>query len=131
MIRQTAITDALKEHLAALPGKPPVVWENQDSVPPSMPYLVATPVRGEPARLTHDGVHTYPGLLQVSVVVASGTGSRAAYDLAETVAAHFHGADLSPDGGRLRITDQPQIMEGYQDGARFRVPCLIRYSLIA
>ena len=131
MIRQTAITDALKAHLADMPDKPPVAWENQDSLPGAYPYLIVTPVRGEPARVTHDGVHRYPGLLQVAVVVAAGTGTRAAYDLAETVAAHFYGADLTADGGQLRITDAPQIMDGYTDGARFRVPVLVRYSLIA
>lgn len=130
-MKQTAITDALKAHLSSMSGKPAVVWENQDAMPVTMPYLVATPVRGEPTRLTTDGAHTWPGLLQVSVVVASGTGTRAAYDLAEKVAAHFYGANLTPDGGKLRITDRPQIMEGYQDGARYRVPVLIRYSLIA
>ena len=37
MIRQTAITDALKAHLAAMPGKPQVAWENTDSLPGAIP----------------------------------------------------------------------------------------------
>lgn len=131
MIRQTAISDALKAHLALLTDKPAVVWENQDSLPAAMPYLIATTVRGIPDRLTHDGIHAYTGLLQVAVIVRAGSGSSDAYALAEAVAAHFYGADLLPDGGRLRITEQPQILDAYQDGVRFRVPVLIRYRAIA
>ena len=51
--------------------------------------------------------------------------------LYERIAAHFHGAEIPADGGQLRISRQPQIMDGYQDGARYRVPVSIRYRLIA
>ena len=131
MIRQSAITDALKAHLAAMPGKPPIVWENIDSLPASLPYLIVQSVHVEPARVTHDGAHRYNGLLQVAVVVPAGTGTRAADDLAWAISQHFYGADFEAGGGRLRITDQPHIRDGYQDGVRWRVPCLIRFSLIA
>lgn len=131
MIRQSAITDALKAHLAALPGKPPVVWENVDSLPASYPYLIVQPVHVEPARVTHDGAHRYNGLLQVAVVIAAGTGVTAADDLAWAVSKHFYGQDFEAGGGRLRITDQPHIRDGYTDGVRWRVPVLIRFALIA
>ena len=132
MIRQTAITDALKEHLASMPDRPATVWENEHADPATLPYLTVASVRAEPFGLTLDGIgHDYTGFLMVNVVTPSGTGTRAAYDLAERIAAHFHGAEIPADGGQLRINRQPQIMDGYQDGARYRVPVSIRYRLIA
>lgn len=132
MIRQTAITDALKEHLASMPDRPATVWENEHADPATLPYLTVASVRAEPFGLTLDGIgHDYAGFLTVNVVASAGTGTRAAYDLAERVAAHFHGAILPVDGGQLRIGRQPQIMDGYQDGTRYRVPVSIRYRLIA
>lgn len=132
MIRQTAITDALKAHLSAMSDRPETIWENEHALPGDPPYLTVATVRAEPFGLTMDGIgHDYTGFLMVNVVVTSGTGTRIAYDLAERIAAHFHGAEIPADGGRLRISRQPQIMDGYQDGARYRVPVSIRYLLIA
>ncbi|WP_296222046.1 phage tail terminator-like protein [uncultured Sphingomonas sp.] len=132
MIRQTAITDALKEHLASMPERPETVWENEHATPGEPPYLTVASVRAEPFGMTLDGIgHEYTGFLTVNVVANAGTGTRAAYDLAERIAAHFHGAEIPADGGQLRISRQPQIMDGYQDGARYRVPVSIRYRLIA
>ena len=132
MIRQSAITDALKAHLAELPGKPPVVWENADGdLPAAELYFIVQSVHIEPARITMDGVHRYTGLLQVTVVVPAGKGTRIADDQAWAVSQHFYGQVFEAGGGRLRITDQPHIRDGYQDGVRWRVPCLIRFTAIA
>ena len=130
MIRQTDIAEAFNAHLAGMPGRPATIWENQEAEP-TPPYLVVEHIRTPPSRYTLDGLHEYIGRMQVAVVVASGTSTAAANDMAEAVVTRFAPDTSIPfGGGEIRILEQPWIPDGLQDGARYRLPVQIRYRIL-
>lgn len=130
-MQQTSVAEAFNAHLATLPNAPRIVWENQDAdVAP--PYLQVEHIRSQPSRYTLDGWHEYTGRMQVTVVVPAGTYTAQANALAEAVAAHFAADTSIPVGdGVIRIPEAPWIVDGLQDGARYRIPVQVRYRFLA
>ena len=131
MIQQTAITRAIKAHLATM-ALPPVVWENTDPGLPEPPFVVVEDIRSEPQNVGWCGdLRRYVGRVQVAVVVASGDGLVYAETLAEQISDHFDSAEITADGVTFSIDQQPYISGGYQDGVQYRLPVQIRYSFLA
>ena len=131
MIQQTAITRAIKAHLATLP-RPVTVWENDDGGLPEPPYLEITSIRSEPQSRGWCGdLQQYIGRVQAAIVVANGSGVNYAETLAEEIAAHFANAEITADGKTFHITEQVFIANGYRDAAQYRLPVQIRYGFLA
>ena len=131
MIQQTAITRAIKAHLAILP-RPVTVWENDEGELPVPPYLEISSIRSEPQSIGWCGdLQEYIGRVQASVVVSNGAGVNYAETLAEEIAAHFANAEITADGKTFRITEQVFIANGYRDAAQYRLPVQIRYGFLA
>jgi len=136
-MQQTAIAEAFNAHLATLPNAPRIVWENQEADPwkddlERPPYLQVEHIRSQPSRYTLDGWHEYTGRMQITVVVPAGSYTAQANALAEAIAAHFAADTSIPVGdGVIRIPEAPWIVDGLQDGVRWRVPVQVRYRFLA
>lgn len=128
---QIDVTEAFNAHLAAMPDRPLTIWENGEAEP-APPYLVVEHIRNQPSRYTLDGMHEYTGRMQVAVVVEAGTFTAQANAIAAAVAAHF-AADtiISMGEGVIRVPEAPWIVDGLQDGVRWRVPVQVRYRFLA
>lgn len=134
---QLDVPEAFARHLYTMPNRPLTILENQEADPwkdnpSSPPYLVVDHIRSAPSRYTIDGVHEYIGRMQVAVVVKAGSFTAQANALAEAVAAHFAADTVIPVGtGSIRVLEMPWIVDGIQDGIRWRVPVQIRYRFLA
>lgn len=119
----------MRAHLAAMPDRPPTIWENEDVAVPVPPYLVVETVRAPLALLTMGGAHSRSGMLQVSVIVATGDHVRDAEQIAKRIAAHFaFGTEID---GSFIVPRAPYIATGYPDGATYRVPVQIAYRVFS
>lgn len=71
---------------------------------------------------------TETGILGVSVVVDEGTYTQVATDHADTLEELFpSGLTIPITGGKIKITAPADIKPGFNAGAEYRVPVLIRY----
>lgn len=129
-MRATDISNALAERLATGAGLPTVVWENQDTMPPNLPYLVFDNVRtGSRDAALSGGARVDEGYLMITVVAAQNQFATPATNIADDVAERFaYGLRLAFDGGHVLITRPPTVMRGYPDEADFRVPVRIDYQ---
>lgn len=146
---ETKIRLAVEARVATLPsGLPGVVWNDGQAVSPPMnggqpaPYIEARHMPNATARLFigSDDPHLRPGILQLTVcwpISNIGTGSGKTHphvigEIAGKIAAHF-ATDLpmDQDGVRVRVEKAPDVAQGYNDDAYFRVPVSIRHSAFA
>lgn len=134
MIKAALIGAALKARLDALTFNPavPVAWPNRKFTPDGSRYLVAEVVNAPKTRITIGGKHRATGALVVSVATPAGGGSGEADGVGDAVAAYFP-ADLTlalTGGGKIRITSEPSVRDGFRDGAYWRTPVTIPFEVL-
>jgi hypothetical protein len=124
----TALTDRL------LTINLPKAWLNQDFDPSAdgnLPYLSVEMIRSGTSDDTLDGeAPIQTGRLIVTVVAQGGTGSGAADDHADTIAALYPMGDriAATTGETITILQPPHIREGIADGSYWRVPVSVSFQ---
>lgn len=108
----------------------PASHENDKAPTPDRPYLI---VKIEARTNTNPTVQGGPvlrqtGTLVVTVVVDEGSYVKTASEHADAVAALYPMGPLTDiPNGQITITATPDIKPGFNAGAEWRVPILIRY----
>jgi hypothetical protein len=121
-----AIDLALREHLAAF-GLP-VSWEGDKFTPPATTWVQARMFPVDGVRQTHSGTMRRNDFFQVTVMhpLAEKGASLAAKRIADQIVSHFAtDMRLPVSAPVLRIRRQPDIAQGFPDGAWWRLPVTI------
>lgn len=125
------IRNALFSHLATLSIGLPVAWPGEAYQPPAGAYLKADwlPNRTSGDFMANDSTQEHMGLLQVTVMVPSGSNAQAtATGHADSIATHFaRGTVIDLSGLRVRIDQPPSVAPAVIEQDRFGVPVTIRY----
>lgn len=130
-MKQTDIANAFNAYLATMPNRPVTVWENQEANP-EPPYIIVSHLRSPPSVYTLNGDHEYTGRMQITVVVAAGSRTAVAEDLAERIAEHFDYGTLIPlNDGHIRVTEKPWIVDAIPGSVRYSIPVQVRYRFLA
>ena len=118
---------ALHSRLSTMQAQ--IAWPNVNAEFET-PYLEVAVFRNVPAPTALGGYHRKPGIYQVTVVTREGVGTGAAGETAEEVADLFPAGLVLPlpDGGSVRIYQEPQIAGGITDQGQYRIPVSIFYS---
>ena len=130
MISNVAISNALGQRLMTLTPTPTVVWPNKEpGSTPSRPYLIFDFV---PVSRTDDTTTTDApvsrGFAQVTVMAQIDAFATSATTLAENIAALLpYGLKLTVTGGKVLISQPPEVQQGYPDGPHWRTPVRIPY----
>ena len=131
MITNTAISNALGQHLATLSPALTIGWPNKD-VPAGTPhpYLIFdhVPVNRTDNTLTGGGT-IIRGFAMVTVMSEIGVFATNATVIADSIAALFpYTLRLPVTGGTVTVNNPPEVMQGYPDGPHWRIPVRIPYS---
>ncbi|MBO0141506.1 hypothetical protein JZX87_10060 [Agrobacterium sp. Ap1] len=129
MIRETDIELALKAAIEAGNLAWPVAWPNQD-LPGDKPHIVVEIVRVNRRDETLAGESPISlGRLIATVVVAKGTSTKVANEKADAISELFPMARrIAVPGGEIVILKPADVMDGYPEGADWRVPVRISYE---
>ncbi len=136
MTIQTSIETALFERVAALSFSPalPVAWPNNAFQRPSTGYLRVTHIPNTSRRLfiSSTGPHQRRGILQIDVFMPLNGGATKATKIAGRIAEHFPtDLRLSKDGLSVRITQAPDIAQGFSDETHWQAPVTVSYDCFA
>jgi hypothetical protein len=112
-----------------MPEVYPIAWENRDFVQDD-PYLTVEMVRLPPIDRTLNGEAPIKrGFMQVNIVGLLDKWARPNEIQADLIALRFRKSQkLDVTGGKVTITKQPFIGQGYRDGSRWRLPVQIHYE---
>jgi hypothetical protein len=129
-MRSTDIANALEARLGTASGLPVVIWENQDALPTTRPYLDFQNVRVSTRdQALAGGAGVSEGYLMITVVADQNAYATGAASIADDVAERYpYGLRLAFDGGHVLITKPPHVMQGFPEGAYWRVPVRIDYQ---
>jgi Bacteriophage related domain of unknown function len=124
---------ALKARLETLVFSPeaPIAWPNRDFTPCADRYLAVQIVRAPNQRLTIKGASRLSGTFVVTVASRTNAGSGQGEGIADAVASHFTVDTIMPLAtGRLRVTAEPSIRDGFLEGGYWRTPVFIPFEVL-
>lgn len=127
---QEAVENALKKHLFDAALGYPIAWPNQRLPDKGFPYLIVDNIRGDNVRLglEADGLHTYNGIFQVSILIAQYKSTKTSNQIADQIKATFPaGLRIDLVQGSVKILRNPVTEAGFPDDAAWRVPVSIYY----
>jgi hypothetical protein len=105
----------------------PVAWPNRDYQPTGDRFMQVAIVPAPAQRMTIDALHRRAGSVVITIASKVNTGSGEGDGLADAVAAYFP-ADLQFSG--VRVTSDPSIRDGMQDGGFWRTPVVIPFEVL-
>lgn len=127
---ESEIEDAIREALEDVAGLPTILWPNDATALPTLPYVVVEIVRFDPVQAQIAGKHALTGLLQASVLIAQGRYNSEAKAYADLIVAAFPaGTSIAAGDGSITVTRRPAILSGYEDPAinAWRTPVQVAY----
>jgi len=130
---ETKILLALKAHIQSLPGGLVIVHPASVYSPGVSPYVAVGRVTVPPLRVyVGKGQHERTGTLTLSYVAPIGQDEAVYEEAAASIAAHFpEDACLPFQDVRVRIASAPHVVDGFRDGAWWRVPVNISWRCAA
>ena len=122
------IEDTLFSHLATLTTTPATTfaWPNR-SHSGSVPRIEVQHVANNAFGSTLDHGIDQPGLLVLTAVVETGTGTGVLTDLAAQIIAHFDREQFVDAEWRIRISNAPSPSQPIPDGGETRLPVTVAY----
>lgn len=136
MASESELRQALEQHLAALPGLPPVAWENIDFEQDGAAFLKANylPAESIAVGVEQGGSDVLAGIFQITVCAPKGDGWAQAAALVDTIRLHFQrGSVLTAGATRVALhkvwSNSPILSTSGNTGAGdnyYRVPVSVR-----
>lgn len=122
------IEDTLFSHLATLTTSPVTTfaWPNRPHSG-NVPRIEVQHVANNAFGGSIDRGTDQPGLLVLTAVVESGTGTGVLTDLAAQIIAHFDRRQFVNSEWRIRITNTPSPSQPIPDGGETRLPVTVAY----
>lgn len=129
-MKKNEITSAIGDKIETLGLSTAFPNVPHDGVTPYLEVTFATARREDPS-LKGGTIMRELGSFQVSVVTKEGTATKFAEDTADQVSGLFpKGTQMFTAGGQVKINAAPDIKEGYNAGAEWRVPVLCSYEAV-
>jgi hypothetical protein len=122
------IEQAIGEHLATMPGVPPIAWPNRD-FPPGDTFVEFRHVPGERVDDVIAGGYPYQtGIVLVTVVTEAGKFNTEANEVSQAIADRFPKAlRLASGGGNVVLNAPSSPGTPFQDKAYWRQPIRVSY----
>ena len=134
----TEIWLALRARIQTAADPLPVAWPGEAFTPPTsgadlLPYLAVGKVSAPPRRvLISKGKHDRSGSVTLVYVAQLGNPAEFYVEKAAQIAAHFEEDTLMRfDGGCLRVTQRPHVVDGYRDAGYWRTPVIVPWQCFA
>lgn len=118
-----ALRQAIYSHLHAMGGGVPIVWANTVG-DADLPRFEVEAFGEDSTTLTLDFTERHTARIQVTAVVAEGTGESQFGPMVQALIAHFTRGLVI---GGATITHTPRARQPFQSDGEYRVPVEIRY----
>lgn len=123
------VESAIVARLVTLPSSPEVSYPNSSYTPAEgTAYLRLTNMPGKTGSYSVGTNDTrYSGIAQIDCLYPAGGGRGAAMTMAASVGDHFAPGTALAYGDVCLTTEQPYVLQSYNDGAWFVVPVRVPY----
>jgi hypothetical protein len=127
---RVAIRGALETALNAMSPALSAAFENVAFTPtPGTPYQAVHVMFARPVNNEFSANYRQDGILQVTLRYPANAGPGAAAARAELIASTFkRGNSFTSGGVTVLITDQAEVMPGFNDADRWAVPLRVRFT---
>lgn len=126
----TKISNALSEHLQALPSAPPIAYENSGYSPTEGTAYIAEhylPAETSPVGLADSDSNDFTGVYQIDVRTSLDDYKKEGNDIADAVLSHFKRGTVMTFDGQSVVVQSASRAQGRPSGSWWFIPVSINW----